>query len=88
MMAMNLATVCDKLGRTDEALSWFDEGVELERAHGRFFVAEHRAAYLADNGRENESLERYEELLLFPGLTSDDRDRIERNVHLLRERTS
>lgn len=85
---MNLATVCDKLGRVDEALRWFDQGVEFERAHGRFFVAEHRAAYLAEKGRAAESLERYEDLLLFPGLSGDDRNRIERNIEALRGRTS
>ena len=86
MMCLNLATVCDRTDRIDEALVWYDRGADHERASGRFFAAEHRAAYLAEKGRTRESLTRFKELLGHPGLTEDDKERIRRNIDLLRKR--
>lgn len=88
MMCLNLAAVLDKLGRVDEALVWYGTGADYEARHGRFFVAELRAAYLAEKRRDAESLVLYEELLTRPSATEDDKERFRHNIELLRQRTS
>jgi hypothetical protein len=86
MMCLNLAVIADKTGETDEALAWYDRGVDLEQPHGRFFVAEQRAVYLSEKERDHESLVRYRELLERPGLTEDDAERIRSNIEVLKRR--
>jgi tetratricopeptide (TPR) repeat protein len=84
MMCLNLAVVYDKMGRFEEALFWYDEGVDYERAHDRHYVAERKAAYLAEKGRYRESFDEYKKLLRRSGLTEGDKERIERQVETLR----
>jgi tetratricopeptide (TPR) repeat protein len=86
MMCLNVAIVLDKMGRTHEALEWFAKGAGYERPHDRFYVAEQRAIYLAEKGRDAESLVLHEDLLTNPGLTEDDKQRIRHNIETLRER--
>jgi tetratricopeptide (TPR) repeat protein len=86
MMCLNLAIVYDKLDRPEEALTWYDKGMEYERAHGRHYVAEMKAAYLAEKERYQESLAQYEDLLSRSELTEGDKERMEKNIRLLRKR--
>jgi hypothetical protein len=81
---LSAATVCEKLGRTDEALEWFDRGIKHERRHSRFTVAEHKAAYLAGKDRKRESLAIYDRLVDETSMTEEDKDRIRQNIHVLR----
>ncbi len=86
MMCFNLAVVYDKMGRVTDALAWYDEGIAYERAHGRFYVTEQKAVYLAQMSRVSESLRVYKELLTHSYLTESDKERIRTNVKLLQER--
>lgn len=86
VMCMNAAVVSDKLGNTDEALGWYDRGVEFERLAGSFFVTERRAAFLAEKGRDGESVTRYQELLVHPALSETDKLRIRENIDALLRR--
>lgn len=38
----NLATVYDRMGKTDDAISWYDKGISLEQNYSRFAVADSR----------------------------------------------
>jgi hypothetical protein len=80
---LSAASVCEKLGHTDEALDWFDRGIKYERPHYRFNVAEHKAAYLAGKGRKKESSMIYERLTREASMTEADKDRIRQNIHIL-----
>ena len=83
-VCLTAAGVAEKLGRTDEALAWYDRGTSYERHHSRFFVAEHKAAYLAGKGRSEESLRLYERLVGEASMTEADKDRLRHNVTLLK----
>lgn len=80
MMCLNLAIVYARQGRVEQALAWYDEGMDYERPHGRFYVAEQKAAYLAAQGRYEESRNHYQDLLGRAELTEGDRARIEENI--------
>jgi hypothetical protein len=60
--------------------------MDFERAHGQHYVAERKAAYLAEKERYRESLDHYEDLLSRSDLTGGDKERIERNIKVLRRR--
>jgi len=81
---VNTAAVYALKNQPEDALAWYDHGVEVERPHGIFFAAERKAAYLAELGRDRESLAIYEGLLWEPSLKDEDRERIRRNVATLK----
>jgi tetratricopeptide (TPR) repeat protein len=88
MMCLNLAVVSDKQGQTAEALRWYDAGITYERRHGRYFVAESKAVYLAEQGQVNESLATYEALLTESFVDEVSKERIRQNIRKLRQRSS
>jgi tetratricopeptide (TPR) repeat protein len=88
MMCLNMALVCDKLGHVEQALAWYDEGVYYERGHGRHYVTESKAAYLAEKGRYRESLAHYRDLLRHPSLMEADKARIAENIQALEKQLS
>ena len=59
-MCANLATVYDRMGNTDTAISWYDKGIDLEQNYSRFEVAEKKAQYLSQLGRSKEAVPIYE----------------------------
>ncbi|MEO6028330.1 MAG: hypothetical protein ABIR79_15810 [Candidatus Binatia bacterium] len=81
---LNAAEVSEKLGNTDDALAWYDRGINYERQHSRFNVAEHKAAYLAGKGRTKESLMIYGRLQNEASLTEAEKDRIRHNLTILK----
>ena len=85
IVCVNLAVVSDLRGREEEALAWYDRGIEYEKSEGRIFVAENKAAYLAGKGRREESLRLYERLAAGSLLTPEERGRIEHNIATLME---
>lgn len=86
MMCLNIAIVCDKQGHLEEALAWYDQGASYERSHGQHYVAESKAAYLAEKRRYRESLNHYQDLLGRSDLTEGDKERIKRNIKVLEAR--
>ena len=86
LMCYNMALVHEMRKREQDAISFYDRGVSYERLHGCHFVAEHRAGYFSRLGRDRESLRLYEDLLLRPSLTEEEKYRIRSNIDLLRDR--
>jgi hypothetical protein len=86
MVCVNMAIIHSQKGQDSDALIWYDRGIGYERAHGRTFVAQHKAAFMAEKGWNSDSLTIYERLLTEPSLTDDDRERINHNIALLKER--
>jgi tetratricopeptide (TPR) repeat protein len=80
MMCLNLGVIQDKLGCVEQALVWYDRGIDYECRIGRFTVAEHKAAYLAARGEVETAGNLYEQLLTRPDLTDTDKARIRHNV--------
>jgi hypothetical protein len=85
VMAVNMATVCDKMGQVPDALGWYDYGIALEYPLMRCFVTERKAEYLIGKGRKAEAVAVYETLLPEPFLTLGERERIRQNVAILRQ---
>lgn len=83
-VCLHAATVSEKLGRSDDALAWYDRGISYERQHSRVFVAEHKAAYLAGKGRAQESLALYTRIGSESSLTEADKDRIRNNIAIVK----
>jgi hypothetical protein len=86
IVCVNMAIVCGIKGEATDAMAWYDRGINCEQPHGRFFVAEQKAAYLAEMGWTADSLMLYQKLLSEPSLTDKDRARIEQNIALLQTR--
>ncbi|HYG81793.1 MAG TPA: hypothetical protein VD861_15455 [Pyrinomonadaceae bacterium] len=84
---VNTAAVYALKNQPDDALAWYDQGIEFERPLGIFFAAERKAAFLAEQGRTAESLAIYEGLLWESSLKDEDRERIRRNISTLRAGT-
>ncbi len=84
---VNTAVIYAHKKQPDDALAWYDQGIQFERPLGLFFAAERKAAYLAEQGRAAESLAIYEGLLLEPSLKDEDRERFRHNVAVLRSET-
>ena len=87
-MCYNIAIVLDEMNNVTDALAWYDQGIAYERPYSRFFVTEHKAAYLARHGRLLESLRLYEALLIQPYLEESDKDRVRTNIGILREQAA
>ncbi|MCG3138225.1 MAG: hypothetical protein HJJLKODD_02086 [Phycisphaerae bacterium] len=88
LMSYNIAVVCDKMGDATTALQWYDHGIEMEGHYFHYYVAEQKAAYLAQQGQVSQSIELYEHLLNQSFITESDKNRIAQNLELLRRRSS
>ena len=64
------------MAETDEAISWYDKGIDLERTYCRFEVSELKAKYLAQNGRSKEAITIYESLVKQQFLSEADKERM------------
>jgi hypothetical protein len=86
IVCVNMAIIFGQKGQDSDALAWYDHAIEYERAHGRFFAAERKAAFMAEKGWTTESLSMYEKLLSAPSLTDEDEERIRTNLSTLKAR--
>lgn len=84
LMCYNITRACEQLGDIDLALEWFDYGISLEEPLCRAFVREHKAAFLANRHRDAEALAIYDALYTSPFVTESDKERIWRNILVLR----
>jgi hypothetical protein len=83
-MCYNVARVCEKGGHFDRALEWYDYGIALEAPLCRCLVQEHKAVFLANQRRDAEALAIYESLYTQPYVTENDKERIWKNILVLR----
>ena len=84
----NLATVYDRMGITESAISWFDKGIDLELIYCRFEVTEKKAQYLSQLGRSNEALPIYETLISQPFVSEADKDRMRKTIQVFLGQTT
>jgi tetratricopeptide (TPR) repeat protein len=80
IICTDLATVYDRQGNTDEAISWFDKGVDLEQNYSRFEAMEQKAQYLAQFGRTREAAQIYENLIKQPFVMETDKERMRKII--------
>ena|SRR4028118_875630 len=86
IVCVNMAIIFGQKGQDSDALAWYDRAIGYERAHGKFFAAERKAAFMAEKNWNSDSLTMYERLLTEFSPDGDDRERIEQNIALLKER--
>jgi hypothetical protein len=85
---INMAVIFGLKGQAADALAWYDRAINYERPHGRYFAAERKAAFMAEQGWTAESLAMFEQILSHPSLTDEDGERIRQNISILNERLS
>ena len=78
----SLATVYDRMGNTDSAISWYDKGIDLEHMYCRFDVSEKKAQYLSQLGRSKEAVPIYETLITQPFVSEVDKERMRKAIQI------
>ena len=86
-LCVKLAVVYDRMGKTEEALSWYDKGITNEQNYSRFDVTERKAHYLSQLGRNTEAAAIYEELIKQPFVSEGDRDRMRQIIKAFLSKT-
>ena len=84
LMCYNMARACEKGGHLEPALAWYDYGISLEEPFCRCLVREHKAVFLAEQRRDTEALALYEAIFVLPYATEADKERIWKNIVVLR----
>jgi len=79
-ICVNLATVYDRMGNTETAITWYDKGIGLEQNYSRFEVSEKKAQYLSQLGRSKESVAIYETLIKQPFVSESDKERMRKTI--------
>jgi len=79
-MCSNLATVYDRLGKTEEALSWYDKGIAYEQVYCRCDVSEKKAQYLSQLGKNNEAVLIYEALIKEHFVSENEKERMRKII--------
>lgn len=79
----DLATVYDRMGKTDEALAWYDKGVSYEQMYSRYEMAEKRAQYLSLIGRSKDAVPIYETLMKQPFVSEAEKERMRKEIQTL-----
>jgi tetratricopeptide (TPR) repeat protein len=88
LVCANLASIYDRMGSTEEALSYYDKGIEIEQTYCRYEVTEKKAHYLSQLGRSNEAVPIYEALFKQPYLTEAEKVRVRKNIQTLLGKTT
>jgi tetratricopeptide (TPR) repeat protein len=76
----NLATVYDRMGNTETAISWYDKGIDLEQNYSRFEVSEKKAQYLSQLGRSRDAVLIYETLIKQSFVSEADKERMRKII--------
>lgn len=88
IVLVNIAQCEKKLNKIEEAVSFFDRAIDIENKTNAFFALMHKAVFLYEIGKPQESLDIYNKVKAYPNLTAEDREAISINVDLIRERRS
>ncbi len=86
VVCVKLARIRDRIGNSDEALSWFDKGINYEQPHFRFMVLQEKAAYLTELGHNMEVVPLYEDLLKQSYVTEAEKDELRKKIKVLLSR--
>ena len=87
MLCVQMAGIYDKLGKSGEAIAWYDKGIASEEPLCRFYAAEKKAEYLAWLGQANHAVELCEALLKQPFLSESDKDRMRGHIKTFLSKT-
>jgi len=79
----DLATVYDRMGNTEDAISWYDKGVDIEQNYSRYEILEKKAQYLSLIGRSKDAVPIYESLLKQPFVSEADKERMRKTTQTL-----
>jgi len=79
-MCVNLATVYDRLGNSEEALTWYDKGIAYEQVYCRYDVSEKKAQYLSQLGKNNEAVLIYEGLIKEHFVSESEKERMRKMI--------
>ncbi|MGB8213770.1 MAG: hypothetical protein WCE68_09465 [Anaerolineales bacterium] len=79
----DLATVYDRMGQTEEAISWYEKGVDIEQNYSRFDILEKKAQYLSLIGRSIDAVPIYESLIKQPFVSETDKERMRKTIQTL-----
>ncbi len=79
-LCIKMAYISDRLGSTEEALTWFEKGIAYEQMYGRYEVSEKKAEYLSQLGRSKEAIPIYESLVKQPYVTEAEKERMRKII--------
>jgi tetratricopeptide (TPR) repeat protein len=79
----DLATVYDRMGKTEDALSWLEKGIDIEQNYSRFEGSEKKAQYLSSLGRSKDAIPIYESLIKQPFVSEADKERMRKIIQSL-----
>ena len=76
----DLATVYERMGNTESALTWYDKGVDLEQNYFRYEISEKKAQYLSSLGRSCDAVPIYENLIKQPFVSETEKERMRKLI--------
>lgn len=82
-VAADLATVYDRMGNTETALSWYDKGMDLEQLYCHYEVSEKKADYLSQLGRSKDAVLIYDPLIKQPFVSEIEKERMRKIIQSL-----
>jgi len=83
-LCCDIAACCNKLEQWEQAEAWYDEAIRYEGPYSRCYAQEMKAGYYANRHLDAEAIAIYERLLPMPYQLESDKERIWRNLAILR----
>ncbi len=85
-ICIKMAIIQDRIGSSDEALSWFDKSIGYEQPISRYEATLEKAHYLADLGRCTEAIPLLEELVKQTYVSEEKKDILRKEIRVLLSR--
>lgn len=85
-LCVKMAIIQDRIGSSDEALTWYDKGIGYEQPFCRFEVIMQKSHYLSDLGRAGEAVPMLEELVKQPYVREAEKDTLRKEIRVLLSR--
>ena len=79
-ICLDLATAYDRLGSSEDSLSWYDKGIAIEQVYCRYIASEKKAQYLSELGRNKEAILIYEALIKEQFVSESDKERLRKAI--------
>lgn len=79
-LCIRMAFVQDRMGKTEEALTWYDKGIGYEQNCPNYSVMENKAQYRAQIGHYKEAVALYESLLGLPSVREAEKQRLRKVI--------
>jgi len=83
IVLVDIAQCNKKINKIEEAVSFFDKAIDIENETNTFFALMHKAAFLYEIGKPQESLDIYKRIKAYPNLTAEDKEAINININLI-----